>query len=115
LTLSPLSITHPHFYGLPRIKTSTRTIFQQKSRTATELISPDFSYRDQKQAGQVESVVTYPVDRYLMLLNTYSPYLQLDSLVKDALFRGLRDKIENDLGGSLQLSYLSAFHVAQKC
>jgi protein-L-isoaspartate O-methyltransferase len=66
-------------------------------------------------AGQVESVVMYSVDRYLMLLNTYSPYLKLEPAVKEALFNGLAEKIENDLGGSLQLSYISAFHIAQKC
>jgi protein-L-isoaspartate O-methyltransferase len=66
-------------------------------------------------AGQVESVVTYAVDRYLMLLNTYSPYLKLDPAIKEALFKGLQEKIEHDLGGSLNLSYISAFHIAQKC
>lgn len=65
-------------------------------------------------AGCMESEVTYTVDEYLTLLNTYSPYLKLDPVNKEALFEGLRNKIECDFGGSLQLSYLSAFHVAQK-
>ncbi|MBV9390181.1 MAG: class I SAM-dependent methyltransferase [Chroococcidiopsidaceae cyanobacterium CP_BM_ER_R8_30] len=58
--------------------------------------------------------VTYSVEDYLMLLNTYSPYLKLDSQSRDALFAGLREKIEQNYGGNLQLSYLSAFHIAQK-
>lgn len=66
-------------------------------------------------SGHIESEVTYTVDEYLMLLNTYSPYLKLDSQSKETLFAELRDRIENDFGGSLQLSYLSAFHIAQKC
>ncbi|GAA6622974.1 class I SAM-dependent methyltransferase [Scytonema sp. NUACC26] len=65
-------------------------------------------------SGQVISEVTYNVDEYLMLLNTYSPYLKLDSQSKDALFTGLRHRIEHDFGGNLQLSYISAFHIAKK-
>ena len=64
--------------------------------------------------GYAESEVTYTVDEYLTLLNTYSPYLKLDHKSKEALFQGLRDTIERDLGGSLRLSYISAFQVAQR-
>jgi SAM-dependent methyltransferase len=66
------------------------------------------------RTGQVISEVTYTVDEYLMLLNTYSPYLKLESQNKNALFAGLRERIEHDFEGSLQLSYISAFHIAQK-
>jgi SAM-dependent methyltransferase len=65
-------------------------------------------------AGHVECEVTYTVNQYLTLLNTYSPYLKLEPQTQKALFDGLRDKIDHDFGGILQLSYLSAFHVAQK-
>jgi protein-L-isoaspartate O-methyltransferase len=65
------------------------------------------------QRGQVRTEVTYTSDEYLMLLNTYSPYLKLDPDSREALFNGLRDRIEQDFGGSLALSYLSAFHIAQ--
>ncbi len=63
---------------------------------------------------QFECEVTYSVNDYLMLLSTYSPYLKLDPQSRDFLFNGLREKIEQDLGGSIQLSYLSAFHITQK-
>lgn len=63
--------------------------------------------------GIVESNVTYTVDDYLMLLDTYSPYLRLDPQQKLALFEGLRHRIEQKLDGNLQLSYLSAFHIAR--
>ncbi|MDF5715444.1 MAG: hypothetical protein PUP93_16560 [Rhizonema sp. NSF051] len=66
-------------------------------------------------SGQVVSEVTYAVDEYLMLLFTYSPYLKLDPHSKDALFAGLRQRIEDDFGSRLQLSYISAFYIAQKC
>ncbi|MEB3337125.1 MAG: class I SAM-dependent methyltransferase [Leptolyngbyaceae bacterium] len=73
-------------------------------------------------SGQFKNLVTeqlvcevvYNANDYLTLLSTYSPYLALDSQTRDALFAGLRDKIEQNLGGTIHLSYLSAFHVAQK-
>ncbi|MEH2015826.1 class I SAM-dependent methyltransferase [Nostoc sp.] len=65
-------------------------------------------------SGQVILEVTYTVDEYLTLLNTYSPYIKLDPHNKESLFSGLRHRIEDDFGGSLQLSYISAFHIAQK-
>lgn len=58
--------------------------------------------------------VTYSINDYLMLLNTYSPYLELDPQKKDALFEGLREKIKQNVGESIQLSYLSAFQIARK-
>lgn len=41
-----------------------------------------------------------------MLLNTYSPYLKLAPEIKEALFAGLKTKIERDFGGTLELSYI---------
>jgi SAM-dependent methyltransferase len=65
------------------------------------------------QRGHVSVDITYTTDEYLMLLNTYSPYLKLAPDQKQALFAGLRDRIEQDFCGSLALSYLSAFHIAR--
>ncbi|MBW4688657.1 MAG: class I SAM-dependent methyltransferase [Komarekiella atlantica HA4396-MV6] len=65
-------------------------------------------------SGQVTSEVSYTVDEYLMLLNTYSPYIKLDTHSKEGLFSELRNRIEDDFGGSLHLSYISAFHIAKK-
>ncbi|MFB2977348.1 class I SAM-dependent methyltransferase [Microseira sp. BLCC-F43] len=63
---------------------------------------------------QVTSEVTYSTNDYLMLLSTYSPYLELAPQIRDSLFEGLREKIERNFGENLQLSYLSAFHIARK-
>lgn len=65
--------------------------------------------------GQVETKVTYSTDQYLTLLNTYSGYLKLELQRKEALFEGLRNRIDNDFDGKLDLTYISAFHIAQKC
>ena len=64
--------------------------------------------------GHINTELTYTVDEYLALLSTYSPYLKLASQNKKALLEGLRHRIESDFGGSLKLSYMSAYHIAQK-
>ncbi|MBE9034205.1 class I SAM-dependent methyltransferase [aff. Roholtiella sp. LEGE 12411] len=65
-------------------------------------------------SGQVTSEVSYTVDEYLMLLNTYSPYIKLEPHSKEVLFSELKNRIEDDFEGSLHLSYISAFHIAKK-
>ncbi len=65
-------------------------------------------------AGNVESKIIYTTDQYLTLLNTYSPYLKLEPQSKEALFGGLRNMIDHEFDGILELSYISAFHIAQK-
>ncbi|WP_017655119.1 class I SAM-dependent methyltransferase [Fortiea contorta] len=64
--------------------------------------------------GKITVELTYSVDKYLTLLNTYSPYIKLDADTKKLLFADLRDCIESNFGGALQLSYISAYHVAKK-
>lgn len=78
-----------------------------------QMVVDSGQFKDLK-SGNVISEVTYNVDEYFMLLNTYSPYLKLDFQSKDALFTGLRHRIEDNFGGYLQLSYISAFHIAKK-
>jgi len=63
-------------------------------------------------AGQIEVEVTYTVDQYLLLLNTYSPYLKLEAQQKQALFAGLRQALEQN-GDMVQLSHISAFHICR--
>ena len=63
---------------------------------------------------QITWEVTYSVDDYLLLLNTYSPYIELEPQQRDDLFALLKKTLEQDGANSVQLSYLSAFHLAQK-
>jgi hypothetical protein len=63
---------------------------------------------------QLACEVTYSIDDYLTLLNTFSPYMMLDPQKRDSLFEGLREVLERICGRSIQLSYLSAFHIAKK-
>ena len=62
--------------------------------------------------GHFEVEVTYSVDQYLMLLNTYSPHLKLEPQQKQHLFAGLQQVLEQN-GDTIQLSYVSAFHIAR--
>jgi SAM-dependent methyltransferase len=74
----------------------------------------DSGYFEPPYFGQVEQKVTYKTDEYLALLHTYSPYLKLEESARQNLFAGLKERIDRDFGGSLDLSFLSAFHIAQK-
>ncbi|MGI0494155.1 class I SAM-dependent methyltransferase [Alkalinema pantanalense CENA528] len=90
---------------------------EQRQQILQELgqMAIDSGYFQDLVTGQIDVEVTYTVDQYLTLLNTYSPYLKLDPVRKTALFTALRERIEVDWGGSLALSYISAFHITQKC
>ncbi len=70
----------------------------------------DSGYFQDMRSGHVEVKVTYSVDEYLLLLNTYSPYLKLEESQKQALFAQLQNILKLH-GNTLELSYISAFHI----
>jgi hypothetical protein len=57
---------------------------------------------------------TYDVDRYLSLLSSYSQYIGLDSPIRESLFARLREVINQQLNGEIQLFNLAAFQIAKK-
>ena len=57
--------------------------------------------------------VKYPIDDYLLLLQTFSPYLELPLEQKKNLFSDLRHLLEQDCYSSIVVSYYSAFHIAR--
>lgn len=59
---------------------------------------------------QTACEVTYSIDDYLKLLSTSG---RLEPQAFELLFAGLREKLEK-FGDSVQLSFLSAVHVARK-
>jgi SAM-dependent methyltransferase len=63
-------------------------------------------------SGNMQSEVTYSIDQYLLLLTTYSNHLKLEPQQKDRLFTALRQGLEQN-GKSIQLSYVSAFHITR--
>lgn len=63
---------------------------------------------------QLANEVIYSIDDYLTLLSTLSSYKMLEPKKRNALFKGLQKVIDKNYGSSIQVSYLSAFHIAQK-
>lgn len=59
---------------------------------------------------QTACEITYSIDNYLNLLSTTG---RLEPQVKEPLFAGLREKLQ-PFGDGIQLSFLSAVHVARK-
>lgn len=60
----------------------------------------------------VEVKVEYPIDRYLLLLTTYSNHLRLPPQQQQALSNGLR-QVLNRNGDTIELSYVSAVYIAR--
>jgi SAM-dependent methyltransferase len=87
---------------------------QEKILAGLERIAIDSLEFINFQSEFFETFVKYTVDEYLMLLNTYSPYLKLAPEIKTSLFKDLQIIIESELEGELKLSYLSAFHIGAK-
>lgn len=117
--LQPAYETYQQFSKIYQIHAPSLDRYEDRE-TQTKILqglgqlATDFGLFENVVFGQIESTVTYTVEDYLTLLDTYSPYLQLDPHSKKALFEGLADTIKRDLGGNLQLFYTSAFHIAQK-
>ena len=58
--------------------------------------------------------VKYTTEDYLLLLSSFSPYLSLEESRRNKLFATLRRKINDDLMGMIDLSYISAANIFQK-
>ncbi|PZV11447.1 MAG: SAM-dependent methyltransferase [Pseudanabaena sp.] len=58
--------------------------------------------------------VVYSLDDYLSLLSTLSPYIALTEETRFKLFTNLREVLHSNRGDHLNLSFISAFHVAHK-
>ena len=65
-------------------------------------------------AATLECALTTTHEQYIDLLSTYSPYHTLDHRVRSALFSELKQCLVQQGFAELQLSYLSAVHIAQK-
>lgn len=60
--------------------------------------------------------VSYAIEDYLTLLSTLSPYIRLESAQREALFAGLRQKLQQLLGDrhQIDLTYLSLLQTVRK-
>ena len=73
----------------------------------------DSQYFCDLQSEHFLQEVTYTIDDYLLLLQTFSPYLELPSSKSQLLFSELKKTLEKHCNKSLTVSYLSAFHLAK--
>ena len=119
--MSP-QIPHEIYQALNEVYQAEAVPIQRyESRTTQEKILNSLG-EDVIHSGQFKNLlcehipceVTYSIDDYLLLLNTLSPYRALDSDKRDSLFQGLREMLEKNSSRKIEVSYLSAFHVAQK-
>ncbi|MCP2731414.1 class I SAM-dependent methyltransferase [Limnofasciculus baicalensis] len=87
---------------------------QEKSLINTGKPMIESGYFQDLLSEHISCKVTYSIDDYLALLSTLSPYIALEDKQRDRLFAGLREKLERHCGKTIEISYISAFHIAQK-
>jgi SAM-dependent methyltransferase len=63
---------------------------------------------------EVRQTVTYTAAQYLGLLSTYSFYIRLSWEDQVSIFERIRQTINVDLGGIIELSFVSLYHAAIK-
>lgn len=63
---------------------------------------------------ELEWEITYTSDEYLLLLSTFSPYINLDATTREGLLTLLKTEIDEHLNGEITLGWLSMFHIVTK-
>ena len=58
--------------------------------------------------------VNYDIDNYLTLLSTLSPYIAMESDLRNTLFENLGKTLKNNHSNIIDLSYLSVLQIIQK-
>ena len=79
----------------------------------SELITDSGYFKNVKYESSIHQVV-YSLDDYLLLLSTLSPYIALTENIRNHLFTNLREALHQHQGDLLNLSFISAFHIAHK-
>ena len=74
----------------------------------------DSGYFQDLVTEQLTRHVTYPLDDYLALLSTLSPYIALEAAQREALFTQLRGILERNCGSTLELFHFCALQVVRK-
>ena len=100
--------------GLPSLGRFETEITQQQALKALAQPAIDSQLFKEVSSKQVKLDVKYTVEDYLLLLSSFSPYLNLEESRRNSLFTKLRRKINDDLMGIIDLSYISAANIFQK-
>lgn len=87
---------------------------QQQSLSKFAQAVSDSGKFDNLVAQYVPCTATYSIDDYLMLLSTYSPYIELEAHKRDTLFAALQAALVSHKINSIPASYLSVCQVAKK-
>ena len=101
-------------HGLPSLGRFETEITQQRALKALAQPAIDSQLFKEVSSKQVKMEVKYTVEEYLLLLSSFSPYLNLGESRRNSLFAKLRSKINDDLMGIIDLSYISAANIFQK-
>lgn len=56
----------------------------------------------------------YTIDDYLLLLSTFTPYLKLNSEIRNSLFTALKSQINNYTPENIEVMYISGCQIFQK-
>ena len=89
---------------------------EKRQQMLKALVQPAIESRLFKEVDsrQITVDIRYTVEDYLLLLSSYSPYLSLEESRRNNLFEMLRRKINDDLMGTIELSYISAVNIFKK-
>jgi SAM-dependent methyltransferase len=101
-------------HGLPSLGRFETEITQQQVLKALAQPAIDSQLFKEVSSKQVKLEVKYTAEDYLLLLSSFSPYLNLEESRRNSLFAKLRRKINDDLMGIIDLSYISAANIFQK-
>ena len=101
-----------HAPSLRQYAEDTKTQLEKLNEFVQKVIDSGYFYECKSESVLCEP--TYSIDDYLALLSTYSAYINLESQQKNSLFTALRETLEKNCGNGIQLSYVSAFWIAQK-
>ncbi len=63
---------------------------------------------------QMKVKLKYTAEEYLLLLSSFSPFISLEESRRNSLFSSLRRKINDDLTGIIDLSYISSANIFEK-
>ena len=64
--------------------------------------------------GWTQTEVVYSSRKYVELLSSYSPYIQLDRSTRDRLFNDIRSCIRSSFSDRIPLNYVTGYHLAEK-
>ena len=87
---------------------------QKEVATSVGDIMMESGLFENMRSNEIRRHVIYTAAEYLGLLSTYSFYMRLLPEERSKLFDRIRNVINDELGGSVELSYLSLYHAATK-